>query len=153
MNKQHPIDELFKQHLSNASVKPAPDMWNRIAQERKRRQRKKWWILGGTSSLVLIFVAGTFLWMVQPSDSTQNISNTEIASNVIAKEEIKSSNSPSIATQTQFENQSLDFSSLEESPSKVQQTTSATNLFSKSITEQGSNKNQSAHTNSNSNAF
>ncbi|MEL6836359.1 MAG: hypothetical protein AAFP77_25400 [Bacteroidota bacterium] len=61
MNQRHPLDELFNQHLRNASAPVPEDMWSRIAQARQQKRRRLFviWSSVGSASLTLLAA----IWM------------------------------------------------------------------------------------------
>lgn len=56
MSKRHPLDELFKQNLRDASAPVPNDMWDRIARARQQKRRRMvvvWSALGATTLSLL----------------------------------------------------------------------------------------------------
>ena len=62
MNQRHPLDELFNQHLHNASAPVPEDMFSRIAKARQQKRRRLIviWSSLGSASLVIVAAA---IWM------------------------------------------------------------------------------------------
>lgn len=59
MNKRHPLDELFSQHLRDATAPVSGNMWDRIAQARQKKRRRLMvvWSSVGTAIVGLIALA------------------------------------------------------------------------------------------------
>jgi hypothetical protein len=66
MNKRHPLDELFKQQLGNASAPVADYMWARIAQVRRERRQRRLILFSGLTSIAAVGLVVTLLMQPQP---------------------------------------------------------------------------------------
>lgn len=73
MSKRHPLDELFHDHLADASASVPDDMWERIQNAREPKRRRPpfptWWMLG----LFLLVGTGAIMYQAQSETAAPTI--------------------------------------------------------------------------------
>lgn len=67
MDKNHHIDQLFKQGLNDFAPAPSPDVWERVAKELAQQKRSKrrvafWWQMAASLALLLAVGSTWLLW-------------------------------------------------------------------------------------------
>ena len=67
MNKRHPLDELFSQHLRDASAPVPEDMWSRIARARQQKRRRLIVVWSSVGSATLTLIAAILLYVGTPN--------------------------------------------------------------------------------------
>ncbi len=66
MNKRHPLDELFSQHLRDASAPVPENMWSRIEKARQQKRRRLFVVWSSVGSATLTLLAAILMYTGGP---------------------------------------------------------------------------------------
>lgn len=66
MNKRHPLDELFSQHLRDASAPVPENMWSRIENARQQKRRRLLVVWSSVGSVSLTLLAAIWMYSASP---------------------------------------------------------------------------------------
>lgn len=66
MNKRHPLDELFSQHLRDASAPVPENMWSRIEKARQQKRRRLLVVWNSVGSVSLTLLAAVWMYVAGP---------------------------------------------------------------------------------------
>ena len=130
MNKRHPLDELFSQHLRDASAPVPEDMWSRIARARQQKRRRLIVVWSSVGSATLTLIAAILLYVGTPnlgSFPLQTAADGTQSGNEAPTAQLPSTTTPDIANSITDQNDAFTASDIAEETDFLQGDAISTN--------------------------